>query len=139
MSPQPSSRVIRQRRFVALVVVVVVVLAVLLVVRAFACGGSPAFTGTWNGSDPTLGSTTLRISRGADGTTYTVSGLSPAGVQVKTMHLDDGALNAGGDTTQGPWSVQLRLLDDGRQMMATYKPPGGGAAVDLRFTRAETN
>jgi hypothetical protein len=139
VSTQPSSRVIRQRRFVALVAGVVVVLAVLLVVRGFACGGPPPFNGTWNGSDPTLGSTTLRISQGADSTTYTVSGLSPAGVQVKTMKLDDGALNAGGDTTQGPWSVQLRLMDDERQMTATYRPPGGGAAVDLRFTRAVTN
>ena len=132
-----SRRVVRQRRFIALACAVVLVFAVVLGVRAVACGSSPAgFVGTWAGSDTTLGSTSFAIAKGADGSTYAVSGLRPSGAVVKTMHVgDDGDLSASGSTTQGSWHLSLTLTADGRQLLAKYTTPGGPAPVLLRFTR----
>jgi len=133
-----SRRVVRQRRFIALACAVVLVFAAVLGVRAIACGSAPAgFVGTWEGSDNTLGSTTFRIIRGPDGSTYAVSGLRPSGAVVGTMKVgDDGKLTASGTTTRGAWNVSLALTADSRQLLAEYNAPGGPAPVLLRFTRA---
>ena len=132
-----SRRVVRQRRFIALACAVVLAFALALGVRAVACGSSPAgFVGSWAGSDKTLGSTTFTITKGANGSTYAVSGLQPSGDVVKTMHVgDDGSLSASGSTTQGSWHLDLTLTSDGRQLLAQYTAPGGPAPILLRFTR----
>jgi hypothetical protein len=132
-----SRRVVRQRRFIALACAVVLVFALVLGVRAVACGSSPAgFVGGWAGSDKTLGSTSFTIAKGADGSTYSVSGLQPSGDVVKTLHVgDDGSLSASGSTTQGSWHLDLTLTADGRQLLAQYTAPGGPAPILLRFTR----
>jgi len=136
--PRASRRVIRQRRFIALACVVVLVFAVVLGVRAVACGSAPAgFVGTWEGSDNTLGSTKFVIAKGADASTYAVTGLKPSGAAVSTMHLgDDGKLSASGTTTRGAWHLSLALTTDSRQLLAQYDAPGGPAPILLRFTRA---
>ena len=137
-APRASRRVIRQRRFIALACAVVLVFAVALGVRAVACGSTPAgFAGAWEGSDNTLGSTKFVIANGADGSTYAVTGLTPAGAAVSTMHAgDDGKLSASGTTTRGAWQLSLALTSDSRQLLAQYSAPGGPAPILLRFTRA---
>jgi hypothetical protein len=137
-APRASRRVIRQRRFIALACAVVLVFAAALVVRAVACGASPAgYVGTWAGSDSTLGSTSFTIAKGPDNSTYAVTGLHPSGAAVATLHVgDDGKLTASGTTTGGAWRLDLSLTADGRQLLAEYNAPGGPAPVLLRFTRS---
>ncbi len=137
-APRASRRVVRQRRFIALACAVVLVFAVALGVRAVACGSAPAgFVGTWEGSDTTLGSTRFVIAKGADSSSYTVSGLTPSGAAVSTMRVgDDGKLTASGTTTRGAWHLSLALTSDSRQLLAQYNAPGGSAPILLRFTRA---
>jgi len=137
-APRASRRVIRQRRFIALACAVVLVFTVALGVRAVACGSSPTgFVGTWEGSDSTLGSTKFVVAKGADSSTYAVSGLTPSGATVSTMHVgDDGRLSASGTTTRGAWHLSLALTSDSRQLLAQYAAPGGPAPIVLRFTRA---
>lgn len=134
----PSRRVIRQRRFVALAAVVVLLLIVVVVVRAVAGSPSPAgFVGTWEGSDKTLGSATLKIAQGADSSTFVVRGLRPSGVVVTTMRVgDDGKLTASGTTAGGTWQISLALAANGNQVLAEYTAPGGASPILLRFTRA---
>ena len=137
-TPRASRRVIRQRRFIALACAVVLMFALALGVRAVACGSAPTgFVGTWEGSDNTLGSTKIVIAKGADSSTYAVTGLTPSGAAVSTMRVgDDGKLSASGTTTRGAWHLSLALTTDSRQLLAQYKAPGGPAPILLRFTRA---
>ena len=136
-APRASRRVIRQRRFIAFACAVVLVFAVALGVRTVACGSSPTgFVGTWEGSDNTLGSTKFVVAKGADSSTYAVSGLAPSGAALSTMRVgDDGKLSASGTTTRGAWHLSLTLASDGRQLLAQYAAPGGPAPILLRFTR----
>jgi len=137
-APRASRRVIRQRRFIALACAVVLVFVLALGVRAVACGSAPAgFVGTWEGSDNTLGSTKIVIAKGTDGSTYAVTGITPSGAAVSTMHVgDDGKLSASGTTTRGAWHLSLALTSDSRQLLAQYSAPGGPVPILLRFTRA---
>ncbi len=134
---RPSRRVVRQRRFAAAAVAVLVLVALVLVVRAVAFRPDVAdFAGTWEGSDASLGSTTLKIGHGAGSGDYVITGLKPAGTVITSLHVsDDGRLTATGRTANGAWHVSLDLTADNRQMLAEYAPPGGAPTI-LRFTRA---
>jgi hypothetical protein len=136
-APRVSRRVIRQRRFIAAAAVAVLVVTVALVVRAVAFQPNVAdFSGTWEGSDPSLGSTTLKITHGDGNGVYVIKGLTPAGTAVTRLTVgDDGTLRASGTTTRGAWHVTLSLTADANQLLAEYAPPGGVPTI-LRFTRA---
>jgi hypothetical protein len=138
VSASVTPRVTRRRRAALVFAGVVLALAIVLVVRAAAGGGATAgFVGAWEGSDPTLGSTTLRIAQTSAGAAYTVQGLRPAGHDVTSLRTgDDGTLTASGTAANGDWRVQLTLAADDRQLLAEYTPPGAGASTTLRFTRA---
>jgi hypothetical protein len=132
-----SRRVIRQRRFVAFAAAAVLLVVIALVVRVVAFQPNVAdFSGTWEGSDPSLGSTTLKIAHGSGNGTYIIQGLKPAGTTITRLTVgDDGTLRAAGTTAQGAWHVYLTLTADARQLLAEYAPPGGAPTI-LRFTRA---
>ncbi len=136
-APRASRRVIRQRRFIALAAAAVLVVVIVLVVRAVAFQPNVAdFSGTWGGSDPSLGSTTLKIAHAGANGVYAIQGLKPAGTAITSLSVgDDGTLKASGAATQGAWHVTLDLTADARQLLAEYAPPGGAPTV-LRFTRA---
>jgi hypothetical protein len=126
-------KVVVRRRLFALAAFGVLVLIGWLLVNTLAGGATPTdYQGTWLTSSNLLGSPKLVITDQSG--VWAVTGLDVFGRPDKTVALSGGKLVATGTGSTGRWQLELQLLDDDHQLIATLSAAGSAPQID-RYTR----
>jgi hypothetical protein len=128
----PPKLIVRRRIF-ALAAFGILVLIGWLLVDTLAGSGTPTdYQGTWLTSSNLLGSPKLVITNHSG--IWAMTGLDVFGKPDKTVALSSGRLVATGTSTNGRWRLELQLLDDDHQLIATLSAAGSAPQID-RYTR----